>query len=116
MCDGANGWFPAKLGLLNDGEWAPGYGPRREEARAWSVRDSKSENTTIKVAGGCLIAIVWLPTLPYLLILIFAECGHLDDCGWRPWPLILLIYAIAAGASAIVWRVAKHLARKSDGE
>jgi hypothetical protein len=88
----------------------------RSEEEASSVRDSESESTTIKVAGGCLIALIWLPTLPYLLILIFAECGHLDDCGWRPWPLILLVYAVAAVTSAIVWRAAKRLARKSDGE
>ena len=80
------------------------------------MRNSEGESTTTKVIGGCLITLIWLPTLPYLLILIFGECGHLDDCGWRPWPLILLVYAVAAVASLLVWRAAKYLARKSDRE
>ena len=80
------------------------------------MRDSESESTTIKVAGGCLIAIIWVIALPILWLLMAIECAHPDDCGWRPWPLILLIAAVAWGATALVVLATKHLARKSDGE
>ncbi|MFZ2031913.1 MAG: hypothetical protein WAU68_16500 [Vitreimonas sp.] len=70
--------------------------------------------TIINVIGGCLIAIIWVVTLPYLFILVAAECGHPDDCGWRPWPLILLVYAVAAVATVAVRFAMKRLTHKSD--
>ncbi len=80
------------------------------------MRDSESESGTVKVIGGCLVAVIWVVALPYLFVLIAAECGHPDDCEWRPWPLIVLVFFGALTASAVVRSATKYFARKSDGE
>ncbi|MFZ2031089.1 MAG: hypothetical protein WAU68_12315 [Vitreimonas sp.] len=71
------------------------------------MRDSESESTTIKVAGGCLVAIIWVFALPFLIL----ESDAVSDDHRRR-----VASSIAVAASVLVVIVARYFARKSDRE
>ena len=70
------------------------------------MRDSESESTTIKMAGGCAVAVIWVVALPFIVIECGAECSNRQT----------VATFIAVMASILVVFAARFFARKSDGE